>query len=43
MPENCLTSLLETQGVRVKHLKPGFCKGQSSVTVHLERLKKEHI
>ena len=43
MPENCLTSLLETQGFYVKRLEPGFYKGQSSVTVHLERLQKGHI
>jgi transposase len=43
MPESYLTSLLETQGFRVKRLDPGFYKGQSSVTVHLERLKKGHL
>lgn len=43
MLNNCLTSLLETQGFRVKRLDPGFYKGQSSVTVQLERLKKGHI
>ncbi len=43
MHENCLTSLLETQGFRVKRLESGFYKGQSAVTVHLERLKKGHL
>ncbi len=43
MPENCLTSLLETQGFRVKRLESGFYKGQNAVAVHLERVKKGRV